>query len=106
MIATTVSGLLMLVLILSIHITIKLLKKPELANIEDIVTHELAPHAHRLCLLAYESQRPANAERREQMEEQFQDDLYEYIEAYQVEVAQRLRRERIKNIQAYGYVRL
>ncbi|WP_337879660.1 hypothetical protein [Rheinheimera sp.] len=106
MIATTVAGLLVLVFVLTVHITLKLLKKPDLARLEDVVTHEFGPRAHRLCLLAYESQRPVNADRRELMEEQFQDDLYEYMEDYQIEVAQRLRQQKFKGIQAYGYVRL
>lgn len=76
------------------------------SEIEQRVSQQMEQRAHRLCMQAYDVQRTAEQSERNQLNEQFQDDLHLYVEDFQAEVAQSLQQNKVQDIQSYGYIRL
>jgi len=79
---------------------------PTVKQIENTVAQEMKVRAHRLCIQVYDAERLGNTFERKKAYEEFQDNLYLYLEDYQAEVAQRLKEYKVHTISAYGYIRI
>lgn len=77
-----------------------------LDEIEQRVVQRMEQRAHKLCMQAFDVQRTTEAEERNKLDEQFQDDLHLYVEDFQAEVAESLQQNKVSDIQTYGFIRL
>ncbi len=75
-------------------------------DIEQRVSQKMEQRAHQLCVQAFNVQRASEGEERNQLDEQFQDDLHLYIEDFQAEVAESLKQNKVQGVQSYGFIRL
>ncbi len=80
------------------HLTVK--------EIELRVSQQMEQRAHKLCMQAFDVQRTTEAEERNKLDEQFQDDLHLYVEDFQAEVAESLQQNKVSDVQTYGFIRL
>jgi hypothetical protein len=78
----------------------------ELTTIEKEAALSMEARAHRLCMQAYEVQSYGNTWQRIKADEDFLDSLHLYVEDYQAEVATRIKEHNVKNIAAYGFIRI
>jgi hypothetical protein len=76
------------------------------SEIEQRVSQQMEQRAHKLCMQAFNIQRTSEAEERNRLNEQFQDDLHLYVEDFQAEVAQSLQQNKVRDVQSYGFIRL
>lgn len=84
----------------------KICRNLTINEIEQRVSQQMELRAHKLCMQAFDVQRTSEAGKRNQLDEEFQDDLHLYVEDFQAEVAQSLKQHKIQNVQSYGFIRL
>jgi len=75
-------------------------------QVEQETANSMELRAHRLCMQAYQASLVTNGNERVRLEDEFQDDLHEYFDDYQAEVAARLKKRKVSSISAYGFIRI
>lgn len=79
---------------------------PTLKQIEAEVSRDLEPRSHRLCMLACEIDLMQHNWQRIQMDDAWRDELHQYVSDFEEAVAQRVKAGNVKQISAYGGIRI
>lgn len=97
---------LIMLTVLAGSLLLKIKRNHTLNHIEMDVAQAMLPRSHKLCERACEIDIMADSSERYQAEEQFRDDVHQYMADFEEEVATRLKRNNKVTIKSYGGIRI